>query len=306
MKKSNEQLLIIGAVLVGIWALSGGTFGPQAVTQTGGAVTTDGVTVYTGTPTIEWYATDAVTGQSVSPGHFRVSINGSESEETATATANASIGDPFTICLMPNTTYYSTCESGTVEKTVVKVDVETYALGSATIWINNDPENGTARNALGAEDVLAAGDTDTPTICVQGATANASYGDGGLLFIFDFNNLQLLTAPTFSVGSLANDKVPMGDVVDVNAAGGYGGNTKVAYEVLSTLTNQQTVCGTLTVQNSATKPTGQQSFIQVEVFDRAKFRHTVNDALESAYGRPTSGADTNSATNATLVEYRSV
>ena len=302
MRKQTEQLLIVAGVIGFVWFASNGGLQQQAVVQQDGGTQVDGVTIYTGTPTLEWYATDAVTGQSVAPAHFRVIINGSQSEEVASASAIASIGDPFTICLMPNTTYLGVCETSTVQKTVVKVDLEAYAVGTATIWINNDPENATARNAnSAAKDTLGASDTDTATVCVQGSTANASFGDGSILVSIDYNSMQLETAPTLSVGNLCSGCMPSAYSRDANAT------ASVFYEVGQLLTNQDTVCGTMTVQNDSTDDTDAAETSQhdprVSVFDRAYFRHSVTDALVQDYARPTSGADTNSCTNATAVYY---
>lgn len=298
MKDSEKGLLFIGALLIGAVVLQGyqPPAGQVVLPMATPAVQTDGVTVYTGTPTVEWYAEDAITGRAVVPGHFRVTIGSSTAELAGNDTANASVGDAYTICLMPNSTYYGACTSSVIRKTVEKISLKTYALGTATIWINNDPENSTTRNATTAEDTLAASDTDTPTVCFQGATADASYGDGAVLVSIDYNANQLQTAPTFSVGTLCAACRPDGYSNDANAT------ASVFYEVLGTLTNQQTVCGSMTVQNDSTDDVEQKS-PEVHLVDRALFRHSVSDDLVEAYERPTTGVDTNSATNATAVYY---
>lgn len=299
--KKNFLLLLIGGVILYAGGFIPG-FAPQTVmTTAGGQTTVDGITINTGTPTLEWSAVDIITGQTVNPGHFRVSVDGSESDLLSTDTVNASIGDAYEVCLMPNTTYYAACKSGTVSKTVEKVVIETYALGSATIWVNNDPENATTRNTAAAPDTLATLDTDTPTVCVQGATANASYGDGKILFIFDYNSSQLDEEPIFSVGTKRNDLIPSTYTTDSNV-----GTAKVAYEVEIALTNQETVCGSLTVEASTKTTDFIWSDVTIDVYDHFTFRNTTSDALEEGYAIVSNGDDTNSATNATTDTWHTV
>ena len=247
MDKQTKNLVILGVILVGIFYLGGGLNNlPESVQQTPGAVTTDGVTIYSGTPTLEWYATDAITSAAISPALFRVTIGSAQADKEFDDTLNAAIGDSYKVCLMPNTTYYSACTSGVVGKTTEKIPITAYAIGTATIWINNDPENSTARNGVGAPDTLAASDTDTPTVCFQGATANASYGDGSILVAIDYNANEYETAPTLSVGELSPASAPSIYTIDGNAT------ATVYYEIKQLLTNQQTICGIMTLQNDST------------------------------------------------------
>lgn len=301
MDKQTRQLLILAVVIGGVWWMSTGGVTPpaQVVTQAGAPVTTDGVTVYTGTPTLEWYARNAVTGKEVDVGNwywFRVTINGTQKDYDEDSTANLAIGDGFKVCVLPNASYYAKCESGTITSTVTKVTLNLLALGSDTAYVNNDPENATSRNSLAAVDTLGAGDTDTPTVCFQGATANASFGDGQFLVVLDYNSTQLAAPPVLSVGTKADSMIPATYARDSN----YTAST--AYLVTGNLTNTDTVCGSMTVVNGATNPVN-QSGVKVTPMDHFGYRNTVTDALEFGFKIATSGADTNSATDTNTTYY---
>ena len=305
-RKKDNTLIMLAAIFGAIFLVSQGYIdlggGPVLAVNGVPTVTTgDGIQISVGTPTLEWYTKNAITGAQVdlSADAFQVTINGTKTYKTASATSDGSLGDTYEICVRPNGTYYGNCISGTIDKTVTKITVPVTKMGTATIWINNDPENPTLRNAEGsADDAIAASDTDSPTVCIQGSTADASYGDGAFLIAIDWNSIALETAPTFSVGTLRNDLRPPG-------FGGDANSTDTAfYEVLQGLTNQDTVCGTMTIQNNSTAVSSSNGiYIEVNAFDRALFTHSVSTELVQAYARPTTGADTNSATNATTAEY---
>ncbi len=311
MKQQTQQLLIIAAVFAFLiysttpaeeraaW-FQGGISAANGVAPSPG--TGGGITVYGGTPTMEWAVKDALLGTeaTLTGPHYRVTVDGFTKDYADDDTIDVSLGKSYTVCLKPNSTYYGVCKSGTVTDTVTKVVLETYKLGTATIWVNNDPENATTRNSSSAVDTLAANDDDTPQICVQGATANASYGNGKILFAIDYNSNELDQAPQLSVGRLCLECRPAGYSADANAT------DTVFYEYDVFLTNQETVCGTMTVSNGSETNiaiSGTQSDPRIRVFDYAMFTHSTTDALVDAYARPTTGADTNSATNATAVYY---
>ena len=308
-KKDNTLVMLVAVGLAiflvsqGYIDLSGGpTLAVDGVPTT--TTGTGGVQVNVGTPTLEWYAQDAMIGSTVAlaADAYRVTINGTSADKTAAATLDAARGDSYKICVRPNATYYGNCISGTISKVVTKVTVPLTKIGTATIWINNDPENATVRNAtaLAGRDTLAASDTDTATVCVQGASTNASYGDGAILIIIDYNSLQLATAPTLSIGTPADGKIPQTMTHDDSNQT----NARVAYEYIGSLTNQETVCGTLVIENnSSTAASWLQNYPLINVHDRFSFHNSVTDAIESGYAIATSGGDTNSATNATAVNY---
>lgn len=299
--KQQNNLIVIAGIIGLVLFVSGGIpgFGPQAITQEGAGTQVDGVTVFIGTPTIQWSASDKITGNALSYGFeaFRVTIGGVASDELGSTTANAAIGDAFEICLLPNSTYYAGCETGLVEATVTRVDIETYAIGSASAFWNNDSENATQRNATGARDDLSAGDTDTPTLCVQGTTANASFGDGSFVVIFDYNANQLAAPPIWSAGTRNDSVAPSTYSLDANL-----GTAKVVYVVSQALTNVDTVCGTVTVVNGATEPV-MQRYIEANILDHFGSKNTVTNALEFGYAGLVTGLDTNSATNASITYY---
>lgn len=304
MVDKNTQNLIMILAVFGIIAYMGmpaeqraGIFGAadgQITAPTAGPITITG-----GTPTMEWAVQDVLLKRAVdvSGPAFRVTIDGFQKDYTQSQTIDISLGKDYKVCLMPNASYYAKCITGTTADTVTKVVIPTYALGSATIWINNDPENATTRNSTAAADTISSDDTDTPTVCVQGSTANASYGDGKILFIFDYNSSQM-DSISFSVGTLRTDLVPQTYSTDTNI-----GTAKVAYEYDVFLTNQETVCGMLTADYSTLTTGFVASFIEVDVYDHFIARHSVTDALEGGYARLVDGADTNSATNATAVDW---
>ena len=292
MDKNTKNVLTLLVIVGAFWWIGTGGVIPQTITPTDG-VDVDGVVIETGTPTVEWYATDAILGTSITPGHYRVMIGNVSSEEESNDTVNASRGDSYKICLMPNSTYYGQCVEGTITKPVTTVNIDTYRLGSVSTWTNNDPENSTVRNSVSAVDALAAGDTDTSTVCIQGATANASFGDGSVLAIFDYNANQI-TDISFSKGTPANSKIP--STYDANSTAFACGTAKVAYELTGPLTNQETICGTLTVVNVATNPAA-QSNVCVKLYDRFLYRDSVTDKLAQGYAIESNGEDTNSGTN---------
>jgi len=274
---------------------------PQVTTngQTVGA-TTGGIQVNVGTPTVEWYLSNAITGAEVTYSAWkpmRVTIAGTTTDIQTDDSADATLNDSYSICLKPNSTFYSTCVSGTVAGVVEKVRIPVYAIGTISLWANNDPENSTTRNGVDAPDTLAAGDTDTPTICFQGATANASFGNGKFLAVIDYNGNQLAVSPTFSKGVLNSGLIPSNYTADTNV-----GTNRVAYEIDGYLTNNETVCGSLTLVNGATKTAGfNWSGIRVSAYDYFQFRDGSTDKLATGYGATNStSADTNSATNGTL------
>jgi len=296
MDKNTKSLLTIVVIFGAIYMLGGGqipSFGPQAVTTAGAGQTIDGVTVFTGTPTLEWYASNAYTGEEVELAWdaYRVTIGGITKDYGASDTANASIGDSFQVCTLPNSTYYAACETGVISSTVTKVNLELIQIGSASAYFNNDSENSTTRNSSSAQDTLDAGDTDTPTYCVSGGTALASFGDGAFLVVFDHNSAELAGPPVWSAGTRNDTVIPGTYVADSNV-----GSAKVGYVVSQRLTTGDSVCGILTVTNGATDPV-KQSDIKANVYDRFGYRHTTTDALGFGYAGETTGADTNSATN---------
>ena len=298
-KKQTEQLLLGGALVVAAVFLLGLGQTPMSISDGGTTTTaTDGsITIQTGTPTLEWVAVKATTGQQINAAHFRVTINGMTKDYTnlGGGSADASMSDPYTICLMPNASYYGTCESGTVSKVVQKVQIEAEAIGSVTAWIDNDASNSTQRNAYASPDVLANGASLNPTLCFKGATALASFGDGAVLVGIDYNSAQLSEAPTWSAGELRNDLRP--PAYDTNS----DMTTSVFYLVEGTLGVNDTVCGTMNVTNGTLDSTiGGQNDVNVQIIDRAYYRRSDTDALEQGYARPTTGIDTNTASNGTV------
>lgn len=295
----DKDLWILAVVIGALWVMTqGGVPGVQTVAP--GAVQTDGVTVYTGTPTVEWYATDAITGKEVDPGHFRVTLAGVSNELTGSDTANASIGDPYTVCLMPNSTYYGKCESGAINKSVTKINLQVYHVASSpTCYINNDPENATTRNSESTEtagstaDNITDDETMQPTLCCTGVGANQAFGPDGILYLWDWNTSTF--DALYSSGGKQIDIMPKGHTIDTNS------NVISSWEFSGPLLNGQTICTTMTFDGEATAMSeaefAQSGSPSYHIYDKFLSRNSQTDVLELKYARETDGSDTNSVTN---------
>lgn len=304
MDKQTKNLLTIGAVFLVIWYIGGGQvpgLGPQAVVGDGDQAVGDGrIDISVGTPTLEWFVTDKLSGRGVEPGHFRVTVNGATKDYLSSDTINISKGDGYTVCLMPNSTYYGKCETGTVIKTVTKVNIEAYHLASTpTVYINNDVENATLRNSAAAPDNITDDEAMQPTICIQGNGALQAFGPDGILFLMDWNT-HSADAVSFSVGTEVNI-IPRGHDFDVNE------NTASSWEITGPLLNGQTICGVLTYDGEATAgsaaefaSSGSPDFT---IYDKHLSRNSATDLLEYKYMREIDGTDTNSVTNATATYF---
>lgn len=305
MDKQTRNLLFVLVVAGAILYMGAtpqqqaGILGATGIAAADGTIPTPGgqLTVLGGTPTIGWQAFDALTTKDISDdfafGVYRVTVGASQSDYEYDDTIDVSLYQNYKVCLLPNATYYATCATGTTTQTTTTARISAYKIGSASAWINNDSEHATARNSNSAPDDVSSDDTDTPTVCFQGATANASYGDGAALVIVDYNALLHDSPPSLSAASrTANDKIPSGWNPDSNI-----GKSSVAFEFDGYLTPNDTKCSTMVVDYATIASGVEVMDIDVNVLDRFGYRHTTTDALEFGYAIKTNSNDTNSATN---------
>lgn len=298
--KSSTMLLGLIVLLV---VAGGGIGGLTGVVDTGvvdGGTAIQGagggLNVYATTPQVEPYGVDEITGISAAGSGYEVTMAGVKNAYVANAGAvQGAIGDAVTIKTRPNSTYYDAFFSGTLQKNIQKVELKRLKQGTATIWINNDPENSTVRNAVGAPDTLGASDSDYPTVCVQGATNYASFGNKKFLVSVDFNSTNGNTV-SLNKGTLVG--CPGCHAKDSN------NTASICYEVTGQMLRpEDTWCATMTFTNGATdEDSGHVSSPRVKVYDDFVYIDSATSDIAKGYFTTTCG-DTNSATNPTAVTY---
>ena len=289
MDNNTLILLAIAILVVG----GGGGF----LSTLGGGVEQE-INFDASTPKVVVSGVDAITGAGASTGGFEVIMAGVTTSFVVNGgNVEGTKGDTLSIRSRPDETFYSASFSGTLDKTLKQVALERTKQGTATLWVENDPENATARNSITAYDTWGASDTDTAKLCAQGSTNFASFGDNKFLVAIDVN--------AFSGKSVSLAKGTKVACPSCHSAGSdVNATSTVCYEVVGqSLTTNDTWCANLTLKNGATDDiAGGTSSPRISLYDEFDYIDADTGAITTGYFTDTC-ADTNSATNPTVVYY---
>ena len=322
LKKINPFLILacIAVVLgVGVYAVNSGalaTFGvqPFSTIQSGvvqGATPAQpaGVQGANYQPVLTSTLVDAVTGAPISTAYDVqydiTNLQGAKRIVTAGSgtNVNVDIGEAYVATVKPSSTYYAASFSGKIANPTTVLSMALKRENTGNLWINNDPVNGTTRNAIVATpDTATAGGTLNPTVYLQGVTVNRIIGDKALAFSVDYNATQYKNV-SFGQVTCPNGTVvtPVAYQTATSNALATGSTTNKTVKIDCEVQSSQSIAVPVNIELQAAF-TGADQNATFKVLDFATFTNTQTGLFE--YGTANdAGADTNSATNPTAVMY---
>lgn len=308
-------LIVAGAVyMINSGALVGVGLQPFSTIQSGvvqGATPAQpaGVQGANYQPVLTSTLVDAVTGAPISTAYDVqydiTNLQGAKRIVTAGSgtNVNVDIGESYVATVKPSSTYYAASFSGKIANPTTVLAMALKRENTGTIWINNDPVNGTTRNAIvTTPDTATAGGTLNPTVYLQGVTVNRILGDKALAFSVDYNATQYKNM-TFGQVTCPNGTVvtPVAYQTATANALATGSTTNKTVKIDCEVQSSQSIAVPVNIELQASF-TGSDANATFKVLDFATFTNTQTGAFE--YGTENdAGADTNSATNPTAVMY---